>query len=330
MHVYPDFDSLPRTEGQPQGNAWGLWRENEKLGTLNYLTPEVILQATKEIKAGVTVQLDLPLSHFDHLGAGRQGFSHQMIDFKERLKGTDLDIVAHDDVLTLNTQSSSQWDGLRRIGLQESGIYYGGVKHRDIDEKREDGRRGIHKWVKRGGIAGRGVLFDYHGWRQQTGQAPVTIPSATMITTEELEAVAKHQGTQLRDGDILVLRTGFTDWHRQASKKEQQEASKKGAFIGLEATEKSVKVAVESPFRRSGNRYAWIRSHSYTISGARCRASPGMASGSLGDANRRALGSREVGRGLLGKEAVVVFPDQRASSRVWRSRHAAQCNRDSV
>ncbi|KIW96651.1 uncharacterized protein Z519_02042 [Cladophialophora bantiana CBS 173.52] len=70
MHVYPDLDSLPKTEGQPQGNAWGLWRENDELrtvepysrclmvehGALNYLTPEVILQATEEIKAGVTVQ----------------------------------------------------------------------------------------------------------------------------------------------------------------------------------------------------------------------------------------------------------------------------------
>ncbi|OQV09726.1 hypothetical protein CLAIMM_13816 [Cladophialophora immunda] len=193
MPTYPSFDSVPKTAGQPQGNAWALWGENDELGTLNYLTPEVILQATKEIKAGVTIQLDLPLNHFDHLGAGRQGFSHQIIDFKERLKGTDLEIVAHDDVLTMNTQSSSQWDGLRHIGLQESGIYYGGVKHRDIDEKREDGRLGIQKWVQRGGIVGRGVLLDYHGWRQQTGQAPVTIPSNTIITTEELEAVIKHQ-----------------------------------------------------------------------------------------------------------------------------------------
>ena len=111
---------------------------------LNYLTPDLVLAATKEIKAGITLQLDLPLNHFEHLGAGRQGFGHQIIDFKERLKGTDLEIVAHDDVLTLNTQSSSQWDGLRHIGLQESGTYYRGMKHRDIDEKREDGRLGIH------------------------------------------------------------------------------------------------------------------------------------------------------------------------------------------
>jgi kynurenine formamidase len=56
-----------------------------------------------------------------------------------------------------------------------------------------------------------------------------------------LEAVAKHQNTQFRDGDILIIRTGFTEWHSQAGSREQEEASKRGAFIGIGATEKSVK-----------------------------------------------------------------------------------------
>ncbi|KAH0841187.1 hypothetical protein FOPE_06460 [Fonsecaea pedrosoi] len=97
------------------------------------------------------------------------------------------------------------------------------------------------EWVQRGGIVGRGVLVDYHGWRQQTGQPPVTIPAATVITTEEVESVLKHQKTHLRDEDILILRTGFTDWHVHANIEEQEAASKRGAFIGLEATEESAK-----------------------------------------------------------------------------------------
>ncbi|KAH0829970.1 hypothetical protein FOPE_10927 [Fonsecaea pedrosoi] len=47
--------------------------------------------------------------------------------------------------------------------------------------------------------------------------------------------------TQLRDGDILNLRTGFTHWHVHASIKEQEDASKKGAFIGLETPEESAR-----------------------------------------------------------------------------------------
>lgn len=112
---------------------------------LNLLTPDVVLEASREIQAGITVQMDLRLDHFESRVAGREPFKHQIIDFREGKAGTSYEICAHDDVLTFNTQSSSQWDGLRHVGLQESSIYYEGVRHRDIDEKRDDGQLGTHR-----------------------------------------------------------------------------------------------------------------------------------------------------------------------------------------
>lgn len=32
MTKYPNFDSLPKVEGQPQGSAWGLWGQGDELG----------------------------------------------------------------------------------------------------------------------------------------------------------------------------------------------------------------------------------------------------------------------------------------------------------
>lgn len=29
----PDFDDLPKVEGQPQGNAWGLWGPDDQIGS---------------------------------------------------------------------------------------------------------------------------------------------------------------------------------------------------------------------------------------------------------------------------------------------------------
>lgn len=110
---------------------------------MNLLTPEVKLNASKEVKIGQSIQLDLRLDHFDNGVAGRERFEQTIVDFRERNKGGDYDIVAHDDVIKLNTQSSSQWDGLRHVGLQHSAIYYNGMKHREVDESR-DGRLGIH------------------------------------------------------------------------------------------------------------------------------------------------------------------------------------------
>ncbi|KIW91700.1 uncharacterized protein Z519_07668 [Cladophialophora bantiana CBS 173.52] len=236
MSQYPDFESLPTVDGQPQGNTWGLWGKDDELGTLNYLTHDVIRNAAREIKAGISIQLDFRLDYLNHRPARREGFEHRIKDFKAENKGTGLAICAHDDVLTFNTQGSSQWDGLRHVGLQHSGTYYNGVKHQDITGMKHDGRLGIHRWVERGGIVGRGVLLDYHGWRQQTGQPTVAANSAFAITTEELDAVAKHQGTEFHAGDILIIRSGFSVWYQQASKEEQIESIDRGAFIGLESS----------------------------------------------------------------------------------------------
>ncbi|KAH0844180.1 hypothetical protein AYO21_11536 [Fonsecaea monophora] len=240
MVNYPDFDSLPPVEGQPQGNAWAFWGKGDQLGTLNLLTPEVIRDASREVKAGKSIQLDLRLDHFDYGIAGRERFQQTIVDFKERNKGGQYELVGHDDVVKFNTQSSSQWDGLRHVGLQNSETYYNGMKHREIDED-TTGRLGIHNWVEHGGIVGRGILLDYHRWRQETGKPPVKIDSSFAITVDELDEVAKYQNLELKAGDILIIRSGFTAWHDSTPSSERVEPWDRGEFIGLEASMKSVK-----------------------------------------------------------------------------------------
>lgn len=56
----PDFDELPKVEGQPQGCAWGLFDKDGKkdlFGTLNFLTPQVVAAAAAEIRDGVSISL---------------------------------------------------------------------------------------------------------------------------------------------------------------------------------------------------------------------------------------------------------------------------------
>jgi len=56
----PDFDDLPAVEGQPKGFAWGVFDKDGKkdvLGTLNFLTPEVVKAAAAEVKDGISVSL---------------------------------------------------------------------------------------------------------------------------------------------------------------------------------------------------------------------------------------------------------------------------------
>ena len=56
----PDFKDLPPVPGQPDGCAWGLWDRDGKrdnIGSLNLLTPDVVLEAKKEIQSGTSVSL---------------------------------------------------------------------------------------------------------------------------------------------------------------------------------------------------------------------------------------------------------------------------------
>lgn len=56
----PDFDDLPKVEGMPQGCSWGIFDTNGKKdlhGTLNFLTPEIVAAAAKEVTHGVSISL---------------------------------------------------------------------------------------------------------------------------------------------------------------------------------------------------------------------------------------------------------------------------------
>lgn len=197
------------------------------------------------------MSLDLPLDAFDYVIANRIQFKQVIIDFK-KMNGS----IGHDDELHFNTQSSSQWDGLSHCAVQEQELYYNGLRHEDV-MKRRDGRNGTHskslmnpsrmaltqlpEWVEAGGIVSRGVLLDYVRWRAETGQEAVRGDSPHSVTVSELKAMAKYFKIDFRPGDILILRAGFTIWHKAASPEERKTRLIEGAFIGVERSMEMVR-----------------------------------------------------------------------------------------
>jgi hypothetical protein len=120
MTSKPSFDELPLRKNGPRGNAWGLFGEDDQCGMVNLLTPENTTAAAKEIVEGVRVSTDWPLGAMTKPCFGRQEFK-QFIHHKAPR-------TVNDDILTLNTQSSSQWDGLRHFGWQKEKIYFNGIE----------------------------------------------------------------------------------------------------------------------------------------------------------------------------------------------------------
>ncbi|CAG9996977.1 unnamed protein product [Clonostachys byssicola] len=213
----PKWKDLPPIEGQPQGFAWGLSDQNgvkDQLGTLNFLTPEVVLRAKDEIQIGKSVSLNWGLENLAESTMGRSTLKHELVDWRNK---PGFSFYSWDDEISFNTQSSSQWDGLRHWGNTHTGFYYNGLHHNDLIQSNQ---LGIEKWetdlpkywTKHGGIVGRGVLLDYveYAKRKDIKYSPM---SSHAILVKELDEIAKDCGIEFLPGDILLVRVGWTKWY---------------------------------------------------------------------------------------------------------------------
>lgn len=153
------FEKLTLDPNGPPGNAWGRFGPNDQLGMLNLLTPEVVTEAAKEIRTGVRVSLDWPLDKPYAPSFGRQRLSHHIV---QKRTADSHDRAVNDDIVTFNTQGSSQWDGFRHYGHLDSCQFYGGVTLNDIHSSKT--QIGIDAIAAAGGIVGRGVLIDFVAW----------------------------------------------------------------------------------------------------------------------------------------------------------------------
>ena len=61
MSEYPKFDELKRPDDTGLPLAWGVWGEDDQLGTLNNITPGTVREAAALVKRGTRFNLDLPL-----------------------------------------------------------------------------------------------------------------------------------------------------------------------------------------------------------------------------------------------------------------------------
>jgi kynurenine formamidase len=212
----PAHAELPVRDDLPPGSSWGVWGDHDVLGTLNLLTPERVLAATRSIRTGRTFGLNLELTLPDPPLFRRAKFRHEVTNFGMTR------MIVHDDLYhDWNTQSSSQWDGFRHIGIPELG-HYGGVP---------DEEHGIHHWAARG-IVGRAVLVDLARWRAAQGN-PLRHGEFDAISGDDLLACIDDQGTAVEEGDVLLLRTGWLEWYRGLDADARAECARLVASPGL-------------------------------------------------------------------------------------------------
>lgn len=234
----PKFSELPLNPHHPPWSAWGLYGEDDQIGTVNRLTDDLVQHAaTAEIRTGERFSLNWELNALgSHTMINRQSFEMKQWNKAPR--------VVNDDVWTFNSQASTQWDGLRHFAYQKEKMFYNGRTLDDFFD--ESGKvkstvNGIEQWQKKG-IVGRGILVDYDRWRRANGKhyQPLATTDETKVCAiplEDLKSTLAWQGTEVRFGDILIIRTGATAAYNQLDDAARKELAMSTNLSGIEQSE---------------------------------------------------------------------------------------------
>lgn len=84
-------------------------------------------------------------------------------------------------------------------------------------------------------IVGRGVLLDYRSWAIEQG-IHYNAFKTHRITLDELLRCSEAQGTELHQGDILIIRSGWTEDYYKCSDNEKRALATRASrtFVGVE------------------------------------------------------------------------------------------------
>ena len=226
-----------RWKQRPDGSTWGDWGDDDELGRVNLLTPEKVLEGVREVQAGISFCLSLPLDlpggtvlnqrrpppklapTEDMDGNAAVFFNVHMSEMPDFGDPKYVDVWA-DDVVTLSLQYSTQWDSLAHVGAEfdadgdgvEEPVYYNGYRAGvDLVGPSDDalgdgsGHRSFAKHLglehmAKHGVQGRGVLVDLRHHLGDDWRA---------VGFDTLQEVMAADNVVVEPGDMLLLHTGF-------------------------------------------------------------------------------------------------------------------------
>lgn len=184
------------------------WGSADEIGTLNMMTDASRLDVLKQVTSGKVYDLGVDLfvgmpNCCDSFGDP----SFQIWMTHTPARGTNKELLSYSgDGISMYTHSGTHLDTLNHFGLR--GQIWNQVK--------ADDALGVRGWSKSGAdkyppIMARGVLIDVAKSRNVAH-----LPASYAITVADLQEALKKQGTTLRPGDVVLIRTGLmTLWPNQ-------------------------------------------------------------------------------------------------------------------
>ena len=175
-------------------NNWGRWGDTDQIGTLNLLTPEVVLKAIGLVKKGAIYSLAVPLEQD----------GPQYPEFHKTWKVCHFAVKHNpevnfvDDVVTMEAHSGTHIDALGHVWAE--GCLYNRFPEDEVSSEGvgKDGIENVRSMV------GRGVMLDIPAYRGVDHMGP-----GEVVTPEDLDGAAAAQGISFQSGDIVLVRTGW-------------------------------------------------------------------------------------------------------------------------
>ncbi|HEX7929231.1 MAG TPA: cyclase family protein [bacterium] len=235
MAGFPAYKDLKRPDDTGLPLSWGTWGPKDQLGTLNNITPELVVQACQSVKRGQRFNLDLPLHEpYGVIKPGAHASRRAPTPTLYKRSRPPHLMVRDDKLDEFFLQCSSQWDGLTHMGDLRHG-FYNGVQDDQVHQG-EGTRNGIEH-VAEFGLMARGVLIDLVRYYAATGKKwdPMT---QQVASAADVAACLKHQGLTLQPGDVLCVRMGWLQKFRAAKSVEERDALFSGwKYSGLSGEE---------------------------------------------------------------------------------------------
>lgn len=182
--------------------AWGKWGKDDEIGALNLIGADEVRAATALVSQGRVISLAQEISASMPVPAHRPGVTHLM-----GRDGGDYAAGARrpggfqfsEDTLIMPLHTGTHVDALCHCWYDDA--LYNGFSGDTVRSKGAE-RLGIHKMPP---VVARGVLLDFVAMRGGP------LPDGTAISADLLREAIGRTGTELRQGDVALLRTGWQE-----------------------------------------------------------------------------------------------------------------------
>jgi kynurenine formamidase len=187
---------------------WGKWGPDDQVGTLNYITPDVICHAASLVRQGKVFNLGLPIAEGHPCGTARDGRIYRYMMSTAQGAGKSPGLA--EDHLFGEVHGNTHWDGLAHY--HADGLMYNGFDAEEWVDWHGAQRDGIHHAADK--VVTRGVLVDIAAYKGVD-----ILEAHTLITVPDMEGAAERQGVSFRSGDMILIYTGWMrTWYEQGKR----------------------------------------------------------------------------------------------------------------